>query len=219
MKNNYFSGKKGYYKNEFEWRIFKIMAEFIDGFDFISSFEGKKAVTIFGSSRALPGSKNYKEAEKLGKILAKKGFLVVTGGENGIMEASNKGAFEAGGKSIGININLKNNRGFTNNYVHQAICLDHFFVRKVMLSFASSYYVFFPGGYGTLDEFFEIVTLVQTKKINRKVKIILVGKEYWDGLKKWLYSEVLEKQKAIDKKDLDLFIITDSAEEAAKFIK
>ena len=219
MKKFSFLKKNNYSKNDFEWRIFKIMAEFIDGFDFISSFEGKKAVTIFGSSRVLPNNKNYKEAEKLGKILAKKGFVVVTGGESGIMEAANKGAFGAEGESVGININLGKKRGVSNSYLHKSICFDHFFVRKVMLSFASSYYVFFPGGYGTLDEFFEIITLVQTKKIDQKVKIILVGKEYWEGLKNWLTKEVFKKQKAIEEKDLDLFVIVDSAQEAAKLIK
>lgn len=217
MKRDIFSPHDNFRKT-FEWRLFKIMAEFIDGFDFIANFKDKKAVTVFGSSRFSEDNPFFQEAQLLGKMLAKKGFVVITGGETGIMEAANKGAFEAGGESVGININLPSNR-LINQYVKKFISFDHFFVRKVMLSFASSFYIFFPGGYGTLDEFFEILTLVQTKKLNRQVKIILVGKDYWEGLISWLSQEVLEKQKAIHPNDLKLFQVVDSAKEALKYIK
>lgn len=217
MKKDFYPPQEDF-KKSFQWRIFKVMSEFIDGFDFIANFKDKKAVTIFGSTRFSENNRFFKEAQKLGKMLAKRGFVVITGGESGIMEAANKGAFKANGESVGININLPTGKG-TNKFVKKAIAFDHFFVRKVMLSFSSSFYVFFPGGYGTLDEFFEMITLVQTKKLAQKVKIILIGKEYWQGLVSWLLKEVLDRQKAISSKDIKLFEIVDNAEEALKLIK
>ena len=134
------------------------------------------------------------------------------------MEAGNRGAFEAGGESIGINIQLADGQRM-NSYVNKPIGFDHFFTRKVMLSFASKAYVFFPGGFGTLDEFFEMVTLIQTKKLEKPVPIIVIGKAYWQPLFNWLKEEVYQKQKAIKKEDLDIFQLVDSVEEAFKILK
>lgn len=204
------------FRKTFQWRIFRIMAEFIDGFHFIADF--KKTVSIFGSTCFSSSNPYYQEARKLGKLLAKAGYAVITGGGPGIMEAANRGAFEAGGKSVGLNIQLPEGQR-TNPYVKSPMGFHYFFTRKVMLSFASQAYIFFPGGFGTLDEFFEMVMLVQTKKFTRPVPIIAVGKEYWQPLFDWLKKEVYQKQKAIKKKDLEIFHLVDSAEEAFEIIK
>lgn len=204
------------FRETFQWRIFRIMAEFIDGFHFIVDF--KKAVSIFGSTSFSPQNHYYQEARKLGKLLARAGYTVITGGGPGIMEAANRGAFEVGGKSVGLNIQLPEGQRM-NPYVKSPIGFNYFFIRKVMLSFASQIYIFFPGGFGTLDEFFEIVTLIQTKKLTRPVPVIIVGKEYWQPLFNWLKSEVYQKQRAIKKKDLEIFHLVNSAREAFEIIK
>ena len=204
------------FRDTFQWRVFRIMAEFIDGFHFIANF--KKTVSVFGSARLSSENKYYQEASKLGQLLAKTGYTMITGGGPGIMEAANRGAFEANGKSVGLNIQLPGGQKM-NPYVKSPMGFNYFFTRKVMLSFASQAYVFFPGGFGTLDEFFEMVTLVQTKKISRPVPIIAVGKEYWQPLFDWLNIEVHQEHKAINKKELGIFQIVDSAEEAFKIIK
>lgn len=204
------------FRETFQWRIFRIMAEIIDGFHFIADF--KKAVSVFGSTSFTSQNHYYQEARKLGKLLAKAGYVVITGGGPGIMEAANRGAFEAGGKSVGLNIQLPEGQR-TNPYVKSPMGFHYFFTRKVMLSFASQAYIFFPGGFGTLDEFFEMVMLVQTKKLTRPVPIIAVGKEYWQSLFDWLKKEVYQKQKAIKKKDLEIFLLVDSAEEAFEIIR
>ena len=160
----------------------------------------------------------YLEARKLGGLLAQAGYTVITGGGPGIMEAANRGAFEAGGESVGLNIQLPKKQR-TNPYVKNSIGFHYFFVRKVMLSFASQVYVFFPGGFGTLDEFFEMITLSQTKKLDRPILIIAVGIEFWQPLFDWLKFEVYQKQKAIYKKDLRIFHLVKSSEEAFKIIK
>lgn len=203
------------FRKTFEWRIFKIMAEFIEGFHFLADF--KKTVTVFGSTVLPETDKNYKSARKFGEIMAKKGYTMITGGGPGIMEAANRGAFEAGGDSIGINIELADGQRM-NPYVNKPIGFNYFFTRKVMLSFSSDAYVYFPGGYGTLDEFFEMITLVQTKKLGRKVPIIVVGKEYWGPFYQWIKTEVYQKYGAIKKADLDLINMVDTAEEAAKLV-
>lgn len=192
------------------------MAEFIEGFNFIADI--KKAVTIFGSTSLSPSHPYYKEAYQLGKLLAKEGYTVITGGGPGIMEAANKGAFEAKGESVGINIELPEGQRM-NDYVTKPIGFHHFFVRKVMLSFSSDAYVFFPGGFGTLDEFFEMITLIQTKKITKKIPVIAVKREYWLPLFDWLKSKVYLELGAIQKKDLKLFQIVDSAKEVLEIIK
>ncbi|MBU3918587.1 TIGR00730 family Rossman fold protein [Patescibacteria group bacterium] len=204
------------FRETFQWRIFRIMAEFVEGFHFIADF--KKTITIFGSTSFSPDNPYYKEARKLGKLLAEAGYGVITGGGPGIMEAANRGAFEAGGESIGINIELPDGQRM-NSYVNKPIGFHHFFTRKVMLSFASKAYVFFPGGFGTLDEFFEMVTLIQTKKLAKPVPIVVIGKEFWQPMFDWIEQEVYGKQKAIEKEDLEIFHLVDSIEEGFEIIK
>ena len=204
------------FRETFQWKIFRIMAEFIDGFHFLADL--KKTITIFGSTSFTPENQYYQEARKLGGLLAKAGFTVITGGGPGIMEAANRGAFEAGGESVGINIQLPEGQRM-NKYVKKPIGFNHFFTRKVMLSFSSQAYVFFPGGFGTLDEFFEMVTLVQTEKLAKPVPVIAVGKEYWQSLFEWLKSEVYSKHKSVKAKDLEILQLVDSAQEVYKIIK
>ena len=196
------------------WRVFKIMSEFIEGFDIIRRYG--LAATFFGSARATLEHDTYKYAEELAGRLAKRGFAIITGGSSGIMQAANKGAFEAGGVSVGLNINLPDLQIY-NPYLTERFGFDHFFVRKVMLTYASEVYVYFPGGFGTLDEFFEIVTLVQTKKI-RKVPIVLFGKEYWEPLNAFIHTKLFEEHASIDKTDMDLYAIVDSVDEAYDYI-
>ncbi|MBP9759814.1 MAG: TIGR00730 family Rossman fold protein [Candidatus Pacebacteria bacterium] len=196
------------------WRIFRIMAEFVSGFELLRKY--RLAATIFGSARALPDDHWYQQSQKLGYALAKDGFAIITGGGGGIMGAANKGAYEAGGDSIGLNIKLEHEQRL-NSYVTDSETFHFFFPRKVMLSFASEVYIYFPGGFGTLDEFFELLTLVQTKKITR-VPIILVGKEYWQPLVDWFRSSLLEKFHAIGHGDIALVHVVDSADEAYTLI-
>lgn len=197
------------------WRIFRIMAEFVSGFEVLRKY--RLAATVFGSARSLPDSKWYQESQKLGYLLAKDGFAIITGGGGGIMGAANKGAFEAGGNSVGLNIKLPHEQRL-NSYVSDSETFSFFFTRKVMLSFASEVYIYFPGGFGTLDEFFEIVTLVQTGKIVH-LPIVLIGKEYWDPLMLWFKAVLLEEHRTIGQDDLDLFHVVDSAEEAHAYIQ
>lgn len=200
------------------WRIFKIMAEFVSGFEFINKYQA--TVSIFGSARCTLRDETYREAESLGAKLANMGFAVVTGGGPGIMEAVNKGAADAGGVSAGLNIRLGN--GVTtekrNPYVREGLSFDYFFVRKVMLSFVSQVYVFFPGGFGTLDELFEMLTLVQTKKL-QQIPIVLVGESYWTPLLDWIEKDLYRERKTIARQDMKLYHLVDSADEAAKLIK
>lgn len=196
------------------WRVFKIMAEFIEGFDIIRRYG--LAVSIFGSSRATLGDDSYSLAEDLAARLSKKGFAVVTGGSAGIMQAANKGAFENGGASVGLNIDLFDAQSY-NPYLTEKFVFDHFFVRKVMLTYASEAYVYFPGGFGTLDEFFEVITLIQTKKI-RKVPIVLFGKDYWSPLLAFIEKTVYQEHRAIDKEDMKLYALIDSVDEAYDYI-
>ncbi len=214
------------WRQSFHWRIFRIMAEFVDGWQFLADL--KKTVTFFGSAKTEEGNKWYEEARQLGNMLAKDGFSIITGGGPGIMEAANRGAHEAKeevkesekkniGDSIGLNIKLLFEQRI-NAFVDKAIAFHYFFVRKVMLSYYAQAYVYFPGGYGTLDEAFELMTLVQTKKVP-SIPIIFVGKEYWDPLEKLIKEVVYEKFDAIDREDMDIFKIVDSAEEAYEIIK
>lgn len=204
---------------ELAWRILTIQSEFVKGHDFLKQFD--KAVSIFGSARMGFGDEVYREAEAFGAAMAKAGFAVFTGGGPGVMEAGNKGAKLAGGRSVGININLPGKDGATerrNEFITEAESFDYFFSRKVILSFASQFYAFFPGGFGTLDELFEMLTLVQTGKTSR-IPIVLVNKEYWTPLIDWIKSTVYEKNNAISEKDLDLFTVVDTAEEAIAYIE
>jgi uncharacterized protein (TIGR00730 family) len=196
------------------WRVFRIMAEFVEGFEVLAGVG--KAVSIFGSARMRPEDPYYKAAEETARLLAKKKFAVITGGGPGIMEAANKGAFDAGGQSIGCNITLPQEQE-ANKY--QTISLDfhYFYARKVMFVKYASAFLCFPGGYGTFDEFFEVVTLVQTLKVEA-FPIILYGSEYWEGLDRWLRDRVLPGG-FIDEEDVDIFKIVDSPREAVKLIE
>lgn len=196
------------------WRVFRIMSEFVTGFELLRKYG--LAATIFGSARFQPGDKYYKEAEELGAKLAKKGFAIITGGGPGIMEAANVGSFKVGGKSVGLNIQLPFEQKL-NPYTTESLDFDFFFSRKVMLAFASEVYIYFPGGFGTMDEFFELLTLIQTKKIE-KIPIVLYGKDFWTPLMFFFKSHMLEKFKTISKEDLDLIQVVDSPDEAMKFI-
>jgi len=196
------------------WRVFRIMSEFVSGFELLRSHG--LAVTFWGSARLSPQDTHYKMAEALAAKLAKKGFSVISGGGPGIMEASNVGAFKVGGKSVGLNIQLPFEQKL-NPYVTESLNFDFFFSRKVMLTFASEAYIYFPGGFGTLDELFEILTLIQTKKIER-IPVVLIGSEYWNPLIKWLEKDLLKKFKTISKEDLELFAVFDEVDEAYKYI-
>ncbi|HWH07464.1 MAG TPA: TIGR00730 family Rossman fold protein [Candidatus Paceibacterota bacterium] len=196
------------------WRVFKIMSEFVEGFDVIQKYG--LAASFFGTARQSFDQSVYDAATELAGRLAKSGFAIITGGSDGIMEAANKGAYEAGGDSIGLNIELDMEQA-PNTYLTEMVTFHHFFVRKVMLTFASEVYVYFPGGFGTLDEFSEIVTLVQTKKI-RKVPIVLYGKEYWDPFIKIFEERLYKEYKAVDEADLDLYKVVDTVDEAYEYI-
>ncbi|MBI4088772.1 TIGR00730 family Rossman fold protein [Candidatus Kaiserbacteria bacterium] len=196
------------------WRVFKIMMEFIEGFDIIRRYG--LAISFFGSARTSLGDNSYERAEELARRLSQRGFAVITGGSAGIMQAANKGAFEAGGASVGLNIHLEDTQTY-NPYLTEKISFDHFFVRKVMLTYSSEVYVYFPGGFGTLDEFFEIVTLIQTKKI-RKVPIILFEKAYWEPLLSFIEKVVYRQHAAINEDDMKLYTLVDSVDEAYDYI-
>jgi len=201
---------------EIKARVSRIDKEFSAAFEFITSYP--KSVTFFGSARFAVGSEHYNQARELAaKIVRELGYTVLTGGSAGIMEAANRGAFEAGGESLGLNIKLPREQ-HPNEYTTSSIDFSYFFVRKVALSFAAEAYIFFPGGFGTLDEFFEIVTLVQTHKI-RKVPIFLVGRDYWEPLQKFVRENIYEVHQAISKHDMDLYKITDDGDEIIAAIK
>lgn len=195
------------------WRVFRIMTEFVEGFEELSSVG--KAVSIFGSARTKPDDKYYRDAEQTARILGKAGFAIITGGGPGIMEAANKGAFDTGLPSIGLNISLPHEQE-TNRY--QTISLDfhYFYARKVMFVKYASAFICFPGGYGTLDEFFETLTLVQTMKIEA-FPIILYGSEYWTGLIDWMRRRLIPH--FIDGEDIDIFRVVDSPQEAAREVR
>lgn len=196
------------------WRVFRIMSEFVQGFELLRAHG--LAATFWGSARTSPDDEYYKSAEELAARLAKKGFSIISGGGPGIMEASNVGAFKVGGRSVGLNIKLPFEQKL-NPYTTESLNFDFFFSRKVMLTFASEVYVYFPGGFGTLDEFFEIVTLIQTKKIE-KLPIILYGKDYWEPLLRFFEQSMLKKFATISPEDLELFKVVDSVDEAMKYI-
>ena len=199
---------------EESWRIFRIMAEFVEAIEALSKIQ--PAVTIFGSARVLATDPCYKKAETLAGRLAKKGFSVITGGGPGIMEAANKGAADAGGKSVGMNIRLPFEQK-PNPYANITIDYKYFFVRKVMFVKYAVAYVIFPGGFGTLDELFEALTLIQTKRI-KSFPVILMGRAYWGGLIDWLRDTLVHEGK-IQLEDLDFIQITDDPEEAVRHIQ
>jgi uncharacterized protein (TIGR00730 family) len=190
------------------------MSEFTEGFEIIKKYG--LAVSFFGTARESFDERFYTDATMLASKLAKRGYAIITGGSAGVMQAANKGGFEAGGSSIGLNIRLGDKQGL-NSYLTDSYTFEHFFVRKVMLTFASEVYVYFPGGFGTLDEFFEVLTLMQTGKI-RKAPIVLYGKEYWTPLETFFRETMLKKNKAIQEKDLELYMIVDTVDEAYTYI-
>lgn len=193
------------------WRIFRIMAEFVEGFDFLMRYQ--KTVSIFGSTRASFANPSYIEAKKLGYLLGKEGFAIITGGGPGIMEAGNWGASEAGAPSVGLNIELAANER-RNQYITESRAFHHFFTRKVMLSAAAQAYIFFPGGFGTLDELFEIVTLIQTGKMDKRVPVVLVGKSFWQPMIDWITEAIWDQNLYIDRHELSILQLVDNAEEA-----
>ncbi len=195
------------------WRIFKIISEFVEGFEKLA--EVGPAISIFGSARSTEGDLNYNNARGLGSTMAKKDIAVITGGGPGIMEAANRGAFEAGGRSIGINIELPFEQR-PNQYTTNLITMKYFFIRKVMLVKYAQAFVIFPGGFGTMDECFEALTLIQTMKI-KPFPIILVGKDYWEGLLKWI-SEVMLEKGLVREDDYKLIRLVDDVTEAEKII-
>lgn len=196
------------------WRIFRIMSEFVNGFDILRKYS--TAATFFGSARLSPQEPAYKAAELLAAKLAKKGFAIITGGGPGIMEAANVGAFKVGGKSVGLNIQLPMEQKL-NPYVTESESFHFFFSRKVMLSFASEVYVYFPGGFGTLDELLEIITLIQTEKIT-KIPVVLYGRDFWEPLISYFEKVLLKEYKTISKDDLSLIHVVDTVDEAYEYI-
>ncbi len=197
------------------WRIFRIMSEFIAGFEFLAPL--RREVTFFGSARLTSESRWYQQAVALGRLLGENKFTVITGGGPGIMEAGNRGAHEVGGESVGLDIELPTEQR-RNPYVKKGIGFHYFFTRKIMLSASAQAYVFFPGGLGTLDEFFEMITLIQTNKMEI-VPVICVGKDFWNPIDSWLRTDVAEKYGLISAADTSIYTIVDSAIEAFNLIK
>lgn len=203
-------------KGENSWTMFKVIAEFVEGFETMNRLG--PCISIFGSARTKPDNKYYKLATEVAARLTKEGFGVITGGGPGIMEAANKGAYLQGGLSVGLNIELPFEQS-SNPYIDYDKNLDHkyFFVRKVMFVKYAQAFVVLPGGFGTLDELFEVLTLIQTTKISQ-VPVILMGSEFWGGLKDWITEVMLEKAGNVSPGDLDLMPITDDIDEVVKII-
>ncbi len=196
------------------WRLFRIMAEFTEGFDELASVG--PAVSIFGSARAKPKDHYYKLAEQTASEIAKAGFAVITGGGGGIMEAANKGAADAGGQSIGLNIELPMEQT-PNPYQNMPLEFRYFFVRKVMFLKYAHGFIVFPGGYGTMDEFFESLVLIQTLK-QASFPVILMGSDYWGGLIDWVKQTMLKEHEYISPEDLDVFTMVDDPHRAVEII-
>lgn len=196
------------------WMVFKIISEFVEGFEKLARIG--PCVSIFGSARTKENNKYYIIAEELAYLLTIHGYGVITGGGPGIMEAANKGASKGKGKSVGINIDLPFEQS-ANKYIDsdKLITFDHFFIRKVMFMKYSQGFIVLPGGFGTFDELFEAITLIQTKKIG-KFPIVLIGIDYWSGLIDWIKKRMLEEEENISEKDLDIFSVVDTAKEAVE---
>jgi uncharacterized protein (TIGR00730 family) len=195
------------------WRVFRIMGEFVEGFDTLARLG--PAVSIFGSARTKPGDHHYKAAQETARLLAREGFAVITGGGPGIMEAANRGASEGGGDSVGCNIELPFEQGM-NAYVKTAVNFRYFFVRKTMFVKYAEAFIIFPGGFGTMDELFEALTLIQTGKV-RNFPVVLFGRDYWQGLLDWLNNTMAANGKVLET-DLKLLVVTDSPEEAVQVV-
>jgi uncharacterized protein (TIGR00730 family) len=195
------------------WRVFRIMGEFVEGFDELASLT--RGISIFGSARTATGDPYYKLAQETAALLAREGYAVITGGGPGVMEAANRGAFEAGGLSVGCNIELPFEQG-ANPYLTRSVTFRYFFVRKMMFVKYSLGFIIFPGGFGTLDELFEALTLIQTRKI-RDFPVILFGSDYWKGLLDWIGETALREGK-VSSQDLKLLHLTDSPEEVVTIL-
>ncbi len=196
------------------WRLFRILSEFVDGFDALSDIF--PAVSIFGSARVQPGDEVYEKTVVIARELAKAGFNIITGGGPGVMEAGNKGALEGGAKSVGLNIQLPFEQKM-NDYANVRLEFRYFFVRKVMFVKYAQAYIGMPGGFGTLDEIFEALTLIQTKRL-KPFPIVLVGSDYWGGLVEWIMDTLL-KRGYISEEDMDIFTVLDDPMDVVKFIK
>jgi uncharacterized protein (TIGR00730 family) len=204
-------------KTNDSWAIFKIMSEFVEGYERMSKIG--PCISIFGSARTKPDNKYYQLGVEVALKLTQAGYGIITGGGPGIMEAGNKGAQEGKGRSVGLNIDLPFEQNH-NPYIDQEHNLefDYFFVRKVIFVKYAQGFVILPGGLGTLDELFEALTLIQTKKINKR-PVVLIGHSYWDGLIEWIKEQMLEQEANISAEDLNLFKIVDTADEAVKYIE
>jgi uncharacterized protein (TIGR00730 family) len=198
------------------WRILRIMSEFVESFDRMGSGSQQLHVSVFGSARTPEESEFYKSARQTGALLVKAGYAVITGGGPGIMEAASRGAFEAGGRSVGLNIELPMEQ-FPNQYQNESLSFRYFFVRKVCFLKYSSAVIVYPGGFGTLDELSEVLTMVQTGKINM-IPIIFVGSSFWGGLIQW-FKDRLAEDGMISPEDMDLFKVVDTAEEAVRYLE
>ncbi len=207
------AGKAVNYRDS--WRIFKIISEFVEGYQFLKSF--KKEVTVFGSARLDSNNKYYKTAENLGKLLGRNGFTTITGGGPGIMEAASKGAYEVGGETVGLNIQLPFEQRI-NPYVKKAIAFEYFFSRKVMLTSPANAFVFFPGGFGTLDELFEVVDYIEQGHMQR-APVILVGRDFWGPLVKFLRQQGAEVAHSVPLTEINRWHVVDTADEAFALIK
>lgn len=198
------------------WQIFKIMAEFVDGFEKMGKIG--PCVSIFGSARTKPSHNYYRLAEEIAFKLTREGYGVITGGGPGIMEAANKGAKTGGGRSVGLNIQLPHEQ-FNNIYIDpdKILNFDYFFVRKVMFIKYAQGFVVLPGGFGTMDELFEALTLIQTHK-NAHFPIVLVGKSYWSGLVEWIKQTLIEEGQYVSPEDLNIFTVVDTSDEAVQHI-
>ncbi len=197
------------------WRVFKIMSEFVEGYQFLSGFRGE--VAVFGSARTNPRDKNYKAAVELGKLLGKNKNTVITGGGPGIMEAANRGAYEAGGESVGLNIQLPHEQ-VLNPYAKKSLGFHYFFTRKVMLTTSAQAFAFFPGGFGTMDEFFEVLDYIDSKKMDQ-VPVLAYNSDFWGELEQFLREYAMKRVRALDEHHLRLFKIMDTPEEMFKEIK
>lgn len=197
------------------WRVFRIMAEFVEGFDELGQLG--PAVSVFGSARFEPDNRYYKLAQRTGRILAEAGLAVITGGGGGIMEAANRGAYEAGGSSVGLNIEIPEEQK-PNEYQNLSLSFRYFFVRKTMFTKYARAFLIFPGGFGTMDEFFESLTLMQTLKMAR-FPVVLMGSDYWGGLMDWINNVMLAEQNCISDKDTALYSLTDDPEEVVRIIQ
>ena len=204
-------------KTNDSWAIFKIMSEFVEGYERMARIG--PCVSVFGSARTKEDNPYYQMGIEVGEKLAEAGYGVITGGGPGIMQAGNQGAFQAGGKSVGLNIDLpfeQNHNPFIDP--EHNLTFDYFFVRKVIFVKYSQGFVILPGGFGTLDELFEAITLIQTKKINKR-PVVLIGHEYWDGLVDWVRRIMLEKEHNISERDMDYLKVVGTADEAVKYIE